>query len=1027
MFCIYLTLFVFSNCNPTLSPACMMTNTPTIPMFTPMVTSLPTVCLLYVKTCENIKNQPLGISGFSVNETNKLCHSLHGNRRNIGYTYLAWNCDKGFLAQNKLDDVKIAIDRHRPNVVGVSEVNFKRNESNTDENNNTCLSTEQLNKKLWIPEYKLILPDSWERYGVARVIVYVKDDIKVKVRHLDNTYDHLQSIVLELGYGRCKPHVFNFYYREWTSCVRRDNTHQEEDLDTLLDTWRDVTDTNSDFIAMGDMNLCAKLMEEPGYQHNKLASKLKDFLLEQNCSQIVDEYTRLRSVNGVMQRSCLDHVTINCVNKISAPKIVGIGRSDHLGVLVTKSSREIRATPRSIKKRIYKNFETDLFRNDILKAKSDGLFNPIFEAHDEDAACDAFEKVYTSILNKHAPLKVLHNRNNYVPYIDKDLKDLMKLRDDRKEEAAKSGDISVFIRYKEKRNLVSTKMKHAESEHHKNKFNKEDLTSSDIWQGAKQILGSVKSNFPTQIMASGKLISNPLKMAIAVNEYFLDKIVKLKNTDEPKNHDEATKELKTFLSNKSLPDEGFHLKELSEEEVSKLVKKIKGKKSCGLDWICGLSLKIVAQDLLPELTELINITIRKGSFSTQWKKAKVLPAFKNKGNRFDLKFYRPLSNLPEVSKLAERAVHNQLFHYLYSNNLIHPNHHGFLRNCSTSTALQQMVDTWLQSLDDGKIVSALFLDLSAGFDVINHQLLLRKLHLYKFSTSTMNWFRSYLVGRYQSVQVESALSPLLPVPYGVPQGSILGSLLFLIFINELPEVTKVPRDVEVVDPEAEIIVYADDNTPFTADAEPEVLQEKLQHEADTVSDWFEKNDMVVSSEKTKLMIVTTTANRASKLTQNGISFNVSVCGNLKNETKSEKLLGITMNNQLNWKNHLYGDEENIGLVKELSKRVGMLRQIRKYVNNTVFKLILNGLFTSKLIYGITIYGGVWGLPGVLNEDPINSTSITKEDMRKLQVLQNSAIRLLLSKPRDTHVKTLLQESNQMSVHQLVAYHTASQT
>ena len=173
--------------------------------------------------------------------------------------------------------------------------------------------------------------------------------------------------------------------------------------------------------------------------------------------------------------------------------------------------------------------------------------------------------------------------------------------------------------------------------------------------------------------------------------------------------------------------------------------------------------------------------------------------------------------------------------------------------------------------------------------------------------------------------------------------------MFLIFINELPEVTKVPRDVEVVDPEAEIIVYADDNTPFTADAEPEVLQEKLQHEADTVSDWFEKNDMVGSSEKTKLMIVTTMANRASTLTQNAISFNVSVCGNLKNETKSKKLLGITMNNQLNWKNHLYGDQENIGLVKELSKRVGMLRQIRKYVNNTVFKLFLNSLFTSKLI------------------------------------------------------------------------------
>ena len=185
--------------------------------------------------------------------------------------------------------------------------------------------------------------------------------------------------------------------------------------------------------------------------------------------------------------------------------------------------------------------------------------------------------------------------------------------------------------------------------------------------------------------------------------------------------------------------------------------------------------------------------------------------------------------------------------------------------------------------------------------------------------------------------------------------------------------------------------------------------------------------MVVSSEKTKLMIVSTAANRASKLTPNNLSLSVSICGETKQETKSEKLLGITMNNLLNWKNHLYGDEENLGLVKELIQRIGLLRQVRKYVNTATFRLILNGMFTSKLIYGITIYGGVWGLPGILNEDPINSTSITKNDMRKLQVLQNLALRLLLNKPRDTPVTTLLQESKEMSVHQLVAYHTANQT
>lgn len=147
-----------------------------------------------------------------------------------------------------------------------------------------------------------------------------------------------------------------------------------------------------------------------------------------------------------------------------------MGRSDHLGVVVTKSSKEIRSKPRSIKKRVYKNFDHEAFRNDILKAKSDGLFAPLFDATDEKSACEIFEEVYTSILSKHAPLKTLLNRNNYVPYIDNELNSLMKLRDELKEEAAKSGDVGVYEQYKEKRNLVSTKLKHAESEHHKNKF-----------------------------------------------------------------------------------------------------------------------------------------------------------------------------------------------------------------------------------------------------------------------------------------------------------------------------------------------------------------------------------------------------------------------------------------------------------------------------------------------------------------------------------------------------------------------------
>ena len=115
---------------------------------------------------------------------------------------------------------------------------------------------------------------------------------------------------------------------------------------------------------------------------------------------------------------------------------------------------------------------------------------------------------------------------------------------------------------------------------------------------------------------------------------------------------------------------------------------------------------------------------------------------------------------------------------------------------------------------------------------------------------------------------------------------------------------------------------------------------------------------------------------------------------------SKKLLGITVNNQLNWRNHLYRDEENLGLIKDLSKRLGILKKVRKYVTRGMFTLIFNGLFTSKLIHGITVCGGVGGIPGILNVEPVNSTYTSKEDMRKLQVSKNQALRLLVNKPEN---------------------------
>ena len=414
------------------------------------------------------------------------------------------------------------------------------------------------------------------------------------------------------------------------------------------------------------------------------------------------------------------------------------------------------------------------------------------------------------------------------------------------------------------------------------------------------------------------MIQTRSEIANEMNKYFIAKVAKLKQNKKIK-PEESLAGLKNFLKDKNVERNGFSLKELNNLQILKLVKSLKGKKSSGTDWVCGYSIKIAAPELLPELKRLVNLSIKTGRYYSKWKYSKILPGYKNKGNKFDAQFYRPIANLPEVSKLVERAVYNQIYEYLKEKGLFHPDHHGCHQNHSTATALQQLLDIWLSAADEGKLSAAVMLDLRAGFDVVNHSLLLLKLKEYGCDENTLAWFTNYLSNRYQCVQVESALSATLPVPWGVPQGSILGPLLFLIFLNELPDIVKKKKAGDETDyakeEEEHIIVFVDDNTPTVSDKDPNNLLAKMQQACDKVTTWFSANDLTCSGEKTKLLVVGTNANRQAKLVD--VVPQVVVCGDIVEESKSEKLLGVVISNTATWHHHLHGDEDNAGLLSNV--------------------------------------------------------------------------------------------------------------
>ena len=398
-----------------------------------------------------------------------------------------------------------------------------------------------------------------------------------------------------------------------------------------------------------------------------------------------------------------------------------------------------------------------------------------YASEDVDVAVDIFTKKLTDILDRMAPVKKFQVRTKYATWLSEDTKEKIKDRDRAQEVAALSGSQEHWSVYKQLRNDLTTVLRKEKLSWEQGKLEQceQDQDSGKLWKNVLGWLNWSSTSSPTKLLIDGDMLTSPQKMADAQNGYYINKVKEIRR-NMPRQKKDPLATVRKIMNGK---DVSFSLSALSPDEVDKIIRDLKNSKSSGVDNLDTFILKLTRKHIVPSVCHIINLSIQSKKFPTKWKIAKVVPLYKGKGSKFDTKNYRPVAILPILSKVLERAMFKQVINFMDGNKLFNPSHHAYRSFHSTTTAMLQMYDTWLEAAEHGDIAGVCMVDMSAAFDVVDTDLLLEKMKLYGFDRNAVQWMWSYLTYRSQGVYIEG--SNLLPLEAGVPQGSILGPVFVL--------------------------------------------------------------------------------------------------------------------------------------------------------------------------------------------------------------------------------------------------------
>jgi len=585
-----------------------------------------------------------------------------------------------------------------------------------------------------------------------------------------------------------------------------------------------------------------------------------------------------------------------------------------------------------------------------------------FLCPDLNKSWQIFRDIFTHTLDKVAPVKEIKPKQRTEPWMTSEILDKIRQRDQLCHTFRKFRKAEDFKSFTRMRNLVQRMCRTAKADYFDNQIEENKCNPKKLWNQFKKLgyQHEVKSDSNIVLKIDGENCHDNNSIANHFNSYFTTVASKLveKLPVAKGLYSVFSSLFENFYRQKSPSLCKLNLSHVSENFVYKELCSLNTSKSTGLDDIPARFLKDAAPVVKLPITFLINMSISEGKVPDDLKFAKVKPIFKKK-DRLMPENYRPISILSIVSKILEKAVFIQLEQHLKRNNLMYEFQSGFRNSFSTDSCLIHLVDHVRTQTANGLYTGMVLLDLQKAFDTVDHSILCDKLSA--IGVDSVPWFESYLTNRKQLVNVNGVCSDVQNVTCGVPQGSVLGPLLFLIYVNDL----KIS-----IDSECKVLIYADDTCILFSHNNPKVIAQKLSKMLESCHDWLVDNKLSLHLGKTE-SILFGSKRKLRNITES--DFSISCYGDKIASTTNVKYLGITLDNLL------HGEHIVSSIIKKANQRLKFL-----YRNNSALSLQSRKTLCVALIQCHFDYACSCWYEG-----------LSKALKHKLQVTQNKVIRFIL--------------------------------